>query len=96
MLSDLIYRVQALFRRAAWENELDAEVKFHFDQQVEKNMHAGMTREEALRHFALNTIGFVMQACVKRPAESSATRTLSGHFARSTRSSAARWLYSQN
>jgi putative ABC transport system permease protein len=49
MLSDLIYRLRAILRRKAAEVELDAELSFHFDRQVEKNLRAGMTREEALR-----------------------------------------------
>lgn len=49
MVSDLMYRLRALIRRATAESELDAELNFHFDRQVEKNMRAGMTREEAVR-----------------------------------------------
>ena len=36
MLSDLLMRLRALFRRNAVENDLNDEVRFHFDQQVEK------------------------------------------------------------
>jgi predicted permease len=49
MFSDLWYRLRALFRRTASENELDDELNFHFDRQVEKNMRGGMTLEEAVR-----------------------------------------------
>lgn len=49
MLSDLWYRLRVLVRRKASENELDAELTFHFERQVEKNRRAGMTPEEALR-----------------------------------------------
>jgi hypothetical protein len=49
MFSDLWYRLRVLVRRTASENELDAELNFHFDRQVEKYMQAGMTREEAVR-----------------------------------------------
>jgi len=49
MFSDLCFRLRALFRRTASESELDAELNFHFERQVEKNMRSGMTREEAVR-----------------------------------------------
>src|ERR1700727_775796 len=45
MLNDLRYRVRALFKRKAVEEEL----RFHFDTEVEKHMRAGMTQEEAKR-----------------------------------------------
>jgi putative ABC transport system permease protein len=53
MLSDLRYRLRALFRRNAVEDELQQELGFHFDQQVEKHVRAGMTRYEALRQTRL-------------------------------------------
>jgi hypothetical protein len=37
------------FRKTASEAELDAELNFHFDRQVEKNIRAGMTPAEAVR-----------------------------------------------
>ena len=49
MLSDLRYRLRALFRRNTVESELDDELRFHFEHQVEKYLHAGLTRSEALR-----------------------------------------------
>ena len=49
MTSDLWIRLRALVRRRALERELDDEMRFHFEQQVEKNCRAGMTREEARR-----------------------------------------------
>jgi putative ABC transport system permease protein len=49
MLSDLLIRLRALFRRNAVEGELDDELRFHFDRQVEKYVRSGLTREEALR-----------------------------------------------
>jgi putative ABC transport system permease protein len=60
MLSDLWYRLRTLLRRKASEDELDAELSFHFDRQVEKNMRAGMTREEAVREARL-TFGGIAQ-----------------------------------
>src|SRR5689334_1242873 len=49
MLSDISIRLRSLFRRQRVEAELDDELRFHFDQQVEKHVHSGLTREEALR-----------------------------------------------
>ncbi len=53
MLSDLLYRVRALFRRDNLEAELADELRFHFEQQVEKYVKAGLTREEATRQACL-------------------------------------------
>jgi putative ABC transport system permease protein len=49
VFNDLFYRLRSLFRRDTVESEADAELRFHFDQQVEKHMKSGLTREEALR-----------------------------------------------
>jgi putative ABC transport system permease protein len=42
-------RVRSLMRREAIESGLDDEIRFHIDQQTEKNVRAGMTRDEARR-----------------------------------------------
>jgi predicted permease len=49
MLDDLRYRTRALFHRIAVEDELEEELRFHFDQQVDKYVRSGMTEEEAKR-----------------------------------------------
>lgn len=49
MWSDLIYRLRALVRRKSVEREMDDELWFHFERQVEKYVAAGMAREEAER-----------------------------------------------
>jgi hypothetical protein len=49
MFSDLWFRVRALFRRRSVERELDEELRFHVERQVEKYMHDGMSCEEATR-----------------------------------------------
>jgi predicted permease len=49
MLSDLRYRLRALFRRAAVERELDDELRFHLDAYVAMEERAGVPRDEALR-----------------------------------------------
>jgi predicted permease len=53
MLSDLRFRLRALFRRADVEQELDDEIRFHLQQQAEKYMAAGVDRDEALRRARL-------------------------------------------
>jgi len=53
-------RIRSLFRRGRVENELDRELRFHFDQQTEENIAAGMTPEEA-RLAALRAFGGTTQ-----------------------------------
>ena len=65
MFSDLHFRLRALFSRRRTERELDAELRFHYEQQIEKYMAAGMSREEAERRTRLAFGGFdqVKQEC---------------------------------
>jgi putative ABC transport system permease protein len=53
MLDDLRFRLRAVFRREASENQLDEELRFHFDQEVAKLMASGLSREGALRRARL-------------------------------------------
>src|SRR5277367_2375837 len=53
MLSDLLIRVRALFRRDAVEGELDEELRFHFEEQVAKFVKSGLTPAEARRRARL-------------------------------------------
>ena len=53
MFSDLLFRLRSLFRRETVESEVDAELRFHFERQVEKHMKSGITRQEAMRHARL-------------------------------------------
>jgi len=53
MLSDLLIRLRAIFRRTQVEAELDDELRFHFDQHVAKLIHSGVSRREALRRARL-------------------------------------------
>src|SRR5690242_1098434 len=57
MLSDLVFRLRSLFRRNRVEAELDDELRFHFEQQVETNIRSGMTGEEARRQARLSVGG---------------------------------------
>lgn len=56
MLNDLLFRLRALLRRDVVEDELDEEVRFHFDRQVQKLVESGLPPEEARRRARL-TIG---------------------------------------
>jgi predicted permease len=49
MLSDLRVRLRGLFRRRVVETELEQELRFHFENEVEKYKGRGMAPEEALR-----------------------------------------------
>jgi predicted permease len=53
MLSDILFRLRSLLRRKKVEADLDDELRFHFEQQVEKGLRSGLTREEALRRARL-------------------------------------------
>jgi hypothetical protein len=57
MISDLLFRLRAVFRRGSVEKELDDELRFHFEHEVEKLMRAGLTREEASRRARLSLGG---------------------------------------
>jgi len=53
MLSDVSFRLRSLLRRKRVEAELDDELGFHFERQVEKGIRSGLTREEAVRQARL-------------------------------------------
>src|SRR5579863_4131174 len=53
MLDDLRYRLRSLFRRNAMEAEMEEELRTHFERQVEQEMKAGLTREDAMRRARL-------------------------------------------
>ncbi len=53
MLNDLRFRLGALLRHKAVEEELDEELRFHFDHEVEKYIGAGMNEQEARRRARL-------------------------------------------
>jgi len=59
-IDQLRARLRSLLRRNVVEHELDAELRFHLDQQIDENLAAGMDREEA-RYRALRTIGGIAQ-----------------------------------
>jgi predicted permease len=53
MLSDVILRLRALFKRSQIESELDEELRLHIDRLVETYVTAGMARHEAERRAQL-------------------------------------------
>src|SRR6185437_2210247 len=48
-LSDIRYRLRALFSRASVERELDDELRFHIDHAAAKYERQGMPRDGAVR-----------------------------------------------
>jgi hypothetical protein len=56
MISDLLYRIRSLFRRDVVETEMNEELRFHFEQQVQKYVSSGLAADEARRQARL-TIG---------------------------------------
>src|SRR4029078_12347336 len=65
MFTDLYFRLRALVRRPTVERELDDELRFHLDHQIEKYVAAGMTPAEAARRARIEFGGVdqVMEAC---------------------------------
>jgi len=60
-IKGLAARVRALLFRRATEQALDDEIRFHLEQETEKNIRLGMTPDEARRH-ALVQFGGLAQA----------------------------------
>ena len=60
----LLLRFRSLFSRLRVEHELDAELRFHLQQQIDENLTAGMTLEEA-SCAAVTILGFVDAALIK-------------------------------
>jgi putative ABC transport system permease protein len=60
-LRDLLRRWRALAHKAEMDHELDDELRFHLEREIEQNIRDGMTPEEA-RYAALRTFGSVDQS----------------------------------
>jgi len=52
-LHDLLFRLRALMRHPAVENELDDELRFHLEQQTDKYLKSGMSEAEVKRRVRL-------------------------------------------
>src|SRR6266436_9363835 len=65
MMTDLLFRLRAIFRRHAVEAELDDELRFHLEREVEKLARSGVERHEALRQarLALGGLDPVKEEC---------------------------------
>ena len=53
MLSDLLLRLRTVFRRAVVDREIDEELRFHLDRQIESYRKAGLDDAEAARRARL-------------------------------------------
>lgn len=53
MISDLLYRLRALFRRQSMESDLDHELRFHLERETEKLVRSGMSPTDAARQARL-------------------------------------------
>jgi predicted permease len=60
LLFKLKRRLRALFRKAELERELDDELRFHLEKEIEQNLTRGMSPDEA-RRAALRSFGGVEQ-----------------------------------
>src|SRR5215475_14929634 len=58
MLNKLRLRLRALLFKSKMEEELDEEVRFHLEREIEENIVRGMTPEEA-RYAAIRNFGGV-------------------------------------
>src|SRR5215510_5568027 len=58
MLNKLRLRLRALFFKSKMEDELQAELQFHLEREIEENIIRGMTPEEA-RYAAIRSFGGV-------------------------------------
>ncbi len=54
ILEDILFRVRSLFRRNAAEAELEDELRFHRDRQLDKYIKSGLTEAEALRRVRMD------------------------------------------
>jgi len=53
LLSEVRYRLRAIFRRGALDHDLDEEVRFHLEQQAEALRREGLSAAEAMRRARL-------------------------------------------
>src|SRR5262245_11092304 len=58
MLNKLRLRLRAFFFKSKMEEELDEEVRFHLEREIEENVARGMSQDEA-RYAALRSFGGV-------------------------------------
>ena len=54
MLDDLFFRLRSVFRRETVESEMEEELRFHSERQLEKYLKTGMSRDEAQRRVRMD------------------------------------------
>jgi putative ABC transport system permease protein len=54
MLKDLFFRLRSVFRRETVESEMEEELRFHSERQIEKYLKTGMRRDEARRRVRMD------------------------------------------
>jgi len=54
MLKDLFFRLRSVFRRETVESEMEEELRFHSERQLEKYLKTGMRRDEAQRRVRMD------------------------------------------
>jgi putative ABC transport system permease protein len=54
MLKDVFFRLRSVFRREAVESEMEEELRFHSERQLEKYLKTGMSRDEAQRRVRMD------------------------------------------
>src|ERR1043166_2371691 len=80
--SDLRYRLRALVRRDAIERDLDDELRFHLDHEIDKHVRAGLPRADAVRRARLDFGGL---SRIKDDTRDSHGVALLDHLARDVR-----------
>jgi len=56
VLSDLLLRLRTVFRRAVVDREIDEELRFHLDRQIESYRKAGLDDAEAAAAHDSNSV----------------------------------------
>src|SRR6202162_3530570 len=54
MLKDLFFRLRSVFRRGTVESEMEEELRFHSQRQLEKYLKVGMSGDEAQRRVRMD------------------------------------------
>ncbi len=58
MFADLTHRIRSLIRRRSVEQDLDDELRFHFERLIERHVANGLLRDDAMRRARLEMGGF--------------------------------------
>lgn len=77
----LLSRLFGLFRRSSSEKELDEELQFHFQQEIDHHISRGMSPEEARRAArARSAVSTKLRNCIARRAASPGSKLSSVTF----------------